>query len=94
MAIQLPVKLTAKGLLIPRSIFQMWDEIEVWQEEDRIIIQPKSATMPPRERALAKKALREDGLLLDIEDAPLSPPVSQTERFRTCTETRRRTSSF
>jgi len=80
MATQLPVKMTAKGLLIPRSTLQQWNEIEVWQEENRIVIQPKGSTTPTQERALAEQALREDGLLLDTGGAPLSPPVSPAER--------------
>jgi hypothetical protein len=80
MATQLPVKMTAKGLLIPHSSLQQWGEIEVWQEENRIVIQPKVSKTPTRERALAEQVLREDGLLLDIGGVPLSPPVTPAER--------------
>jgi hypothetical protein len=75
----IPVQMTARGLLIPRAALQNWGEIEVLQEDRRIIIQPKTVT-PPEERELVIQALREDGLLLDMTGEPLSPPVTPAER--------------
>jgi len=75
----LTVKMTAKGLLIPRATLQQWGEIEVVQEENRIVIQPKTLTTA-QERELAAQVLREDGLLLDLGGAPLSPPATPAER--------------
>jgi hypothetical protein len=80
MATQVPIKLTNKGLLIPLSLIQEWDEIEVWQEEERIIVQPKGTKTHDKERDLAEQALREDGLLWEVEQAPVSPPPTDAER--------------
>jgi hypothetical protein len=82
MASSIAIEITAQGVLIPRATIQNWGEIEVVQEDYRIIIQPKSLTSA-QERELILQALREDGLLTTITDTEsLSPPATPAERAR------------
>ena len=79
MTTTLAVQMTPQGLLIPRAAFQDWGEVEVLQEKRRIIVQPQ--TLPPtQERELVIRALRQDGLLVEMAGEPLSPPVTPEER--------------
>ena len=73
------VQMTPQGLLIPRAALGDWDEVEVWQENQRIIIQPQ-ALSPAQERELVIQALRQDGLLVEMAGESLSPPVTPEER--------------
>ncbi len=59
------VQMTPQGILIPRAAFQDWGEIEIVQEKQRIVIQPKALT-PAQERELVIQALRQDGLLVEM----------------------------
>ena len=79
MAATTVAQMTPQGLLIPRAAFQDWGEIEVVQEKQRIVVQPKSLT-PSQERELAIEALRQDGLLVEMVAEPISPPVTPEER--------------
>ena len=79
MAATTVAQMTPQGLLIPRAAFQDWGEIEVVQEKQRIVVQPKSPT-PSQERELVIEALRQDGLLVEMVVEPISPPVTPEER--------------
>jgi virulence-associated protein VagC len=79
MTTTIAVQMTPQGLLIPRAALGDWDEVEVWRENQRIIIQPQ-ASSPAQERELVIQALRQDGLLVEIVGEPLSPPVTPEER--------------
>jgi virulence-associated protein VagC len=79
MTTTIAVQMTPQGLLIPRAALGDWDEVEVWRENQRIIIQPQ-ASSPAQERELVVQALRQDGLLVEIVGEPLSPPVTPEER--------------
>ncbi|RME38317.1 MAG: hypothetical protein D6793_02910 [Thermoflexia bacterium] len=43
MAPEIFVQVTPQGVLVTSPIFQNWEEVEVIQEEDRIILQPRRA---------------------------------------------------
>jgi len=73
------VQMTPQGILIPLAAIQDWGEIEVVQEKQRIIIQPKALT-PAQERELVIQTLRQDGLLVEMTGEPLSQPVTPEER--------------
>ncbi len=79
MATPLAVQTTAQGILIPRAAFQDWGEIEVLQEKDRIVIQPKPPA-PVQEREAITQALREAGLLDEPKVAPDLPLISDEKR--------------
>jgi len=71
--------MTPQGLLIPRAAIQEWGKVEVLREKRRIIVQPQAST-PAQERELVIRALRKDGLLVEMAGEPLSPPVTPEER--------------
>ena len=79
MATTLAVQMTPQGILIPRAAFQDWGKVEVLWEKRRIIVQPQTST-PAQERELVIRALRKDGLLVEMAGEPLSPPVTPEER--------------
>ncbi len=79
MATTIAVQMTPQGLLIPHAALGDWDKVEVWRENQRIIIQPQ-ALSPVQERELVIQALRKDGLLVEMVGEPLAPPVTPEER--------------
>lgn len=50
MAHEIFVQVTSRGILVTSPIFQDWEEVEVIQEEERIILQPRRA---PERRPIA-----------------------------------------
>jgi hypothetical protein len=76
MSTVIATEVTPQGLLIPRSALQEWleQEIEVIKEQQRIIIQPKSAPRTERERVL--QILEATGLLLPPESPLDHKPLS------------------
>jgi len=77
MPISIAVQMTSQGLLIPRAALRDWDEVEVIEEQQRIIIRPKPTPGTEHERVL--RILKASGLLVKHESAPTSPPVSPAE---------------
>ena len=79
MATTIAVQITPQGVLIPHAAIQEWIEqgLEVVKDEQRIIIQPRSAPRTKRERVL--RILEDSGLLVKPQWEPTSPPVSSTE---------------
>lgn len=43
MAHEIFVQITSQGILVTSPIFQDWEEVEVIQEEGRVILQPRRA---------------------------------------------------
>lgn len=81
MATPISIEWTPKGLLIPRTELEGWDEIEVLRENERIVIQPREApASPTREMVIA--ALRQAGLVMPIATEPPLDVVSPEERAR------------
>lgn len=80
MATTITVQITPQGVLIPHAAVQEWIEqgLEVIKDEQRIIIQPRSAPRTERERVL--RILEESGLLVKPRWEPVIPPVSPEER--------------
>lgn len=78
---QITVQMTPDGLLINHPRLQEWLNrgVDIIQEDDRIIVQPKPlpTLAPDRERVL--QILGATGLLVKPEWTPISPPVSDTE---------------
>jgi hypothetical protein len=76
MSTVIATKVTPQGLLIPTSALQEWleQEIEVIKEQQRIIIQPKSAPRTERDQVL--QILEAAGLLLPAEAPPVRKPPS------------------
>jgi len=79
MSTAIAVQITEQGILLPRAAYQDWGDIEVIKEERRIIIRPKALT-PQQEQDLAIQALREDGLLAELNWEATYPPVTPKER--------------
>jgi hypothetical protein len=80
MSISIAVKMTPQGLLIPRSALHDWldQELEIIKEQQRIVIQPKTAPATERERVL--QILETAGLLLPVESPmPVRDPLSTPE---------------
>lgn len=75
------VRMTAKGLLIPRSALGDWEkeELEAVREEQAIIIRPKPTSCDTR--AQVRQVLRRAGMLYE-PDWETPPPVSPEERAR------------
>jgi len=82
MTTSVTVQVTPQGLLIPRAAIREWLDrgIEVVKDKDeeRIVIQPRSAPRTERERVL--QILEASGLLVKPQWKPTSPPVSPAER--------------
>ena len=81
MAKTIPVKITDKGLLIPREVLGGLDkgDLEAIREENQIVIRLKS--QPVDERAQVEQVLRAAGLLYKL-DWEQPSPVSEEERAR------------
>jgi hypothetical protein len=79
MATTISVQVTSRQILIPRAAIRHWDEVEVTQTEQHIVLSPKTLS-PAGERELAIQALREDGLLYEPEGESDVPVVSDEER--------------
>ena len=79
MSTRIEARITPEGLVIPHAAIREWLEqgIEVIKDEERIVIQPQSASLTEREHVL--QILEEDGLLVKPEWQPTSPPVSDAE---------------
>jgi hypothetical protein len=79
MVTKIAVQITPQGVLIPHAAVQEWIEqgLEIVKDEQRIVIQPRSAPRTERERVL--RILEESGLLVKPQWEPTSPPVSSTE---------------
>jgi hypothetical protein len=80
MVTKIAVQITPQGVLIPHAAVQEWIEqgLEIVKDEQRIIIQPRSAPRTERERVL--RILEESGLLVKPRWEPVTPPVSPEER--------------
>jgi len=79
MTTTLNIQMTGQGILIPRTAFQDWGEVEVVQEKRRIVTQPKTSILA-QGRELVIQALHEEGLLVETDREPLSPPAMPEER--------------
>jgi len=77
MATTIDVQITPQGVLIPHAAVQEWIEqgLEVIKDEQRIIIQPRSAPRTERERVL--RILEDSGLLVKPQWEPVTPPASE-----------------
>ncbi len=75
------VRMTAKGLLIPRTALGDWEkeELEAVREKQAIIIRPKPTSGDTR--AQVRQVLRRAGMLYE-PDWETPPPVSTKERAR------------
>jgi hypothetical protein len=80
MATPVQVKETPAGLLVPRELYDRLGEIEIVEQPDAILIRSKAAK-PPSLRVRAREALRQAGLVVDL-DWEEPPPVSPEERSR------------
>ena len=76
---QITVQVTPQGLLISHPLLHEWLErgVDIIQEDERIIVQPKPLASTGRERVL--QTLEATGLLVKLDWPPISPPVSDTE---------------
>lgn len=76
---QITVQMTPQGLLIRHPRLQEWLErgVDIIEEDERIIVQPKPVASTDRERVL--QTLEATGLLVKPEWSPISPPVSDAE---------------
>lgn len=81
MSTTVTVRMTGKGLLIPRDALDELgtEDLEAVREEGKIVIRPKSTTSD--ERAQVRQALRDAGMLYTPEWKPPAP-VSAEERAR------------
>ncbi len=76
------VKVTQRGVLIPRRMVTAWGdvkEVEIEQRADVIIIKPKYAAAPQRERIVQE--LRVAGLVEEMPWADLAPPPPETRAY-------------
>ncbi len=80
-ATRITPEITPQGVVIPREAVQEWLDqgIEIIKNRGRTVIQPQ-ALSAGQEKSLAIQALREDGLLVNIEKTTQSPPSSPEER--------------
>ena len=77
------VQMTPQGLLVPRKAIQKWLKrgLDVFQDESRIIIQPKTDTNSQDERVL--RLLESGELLMPVEPLPRGhKPVRPAEQAR------------
>jgi len=81
MARTLPVEMTRRGLLIPHEAIRDWEDIEIVQEERRIVIQPRQTNRLEQREAVIQ-ALRENNLLIELSGEILSPPPTEEERLQ------------
>ncbi|HID62583.1 MAG TPA: hypothetical protein EYP49_07585 [Anaerolineae bacterium] len=80
MVTKIAVQITPQGVLIPHAAVQEWIEqgLEVIKDEQRIIIQPRSA--PRTERECVLRILEDSGLLVEPHWEPVTSPISPKER--------------
>ena len=58
-------KITDAGLLIPKQMFEGIDEVEIQQQDDRIVVIPRRATDPIL-------GLGQHPVVVDVEDASVN----------------------
>lgn len=80
MSLEIKIRMTPQGLLIPRAALGDWaaQELEAVRERQSIVIRPKPVSSSEQQQVL--QALREDGLLVEIPQPPLQPPPTPEER--------------
>jgi hypothetical protein len=81
MTTEIAVQMTSQELRIPLTGLEAWNdaELEIVREKHAIVIRPRKLK-PQQERELAIQALREDGLLVEMKQMPIYPPVTPGER--------------
>lgn len=76
------VKVTQRGVLIPRRMVTAWGdvkEVEIEQRADIIIIKPKLTAPPQREQIMQE--LRAAGLVEEMPWADLTPPPPERRAY-------------
>ncbi len=81
MATEIVAQVISQELHIPLTGLDAWQdaELELVREKSVLVIRPRKLK-PLQERELAIQALREDGLLVEMKQTPIYPPIAPGER--------------
>jgi hypothetical protein len=81
MTTEIVAQVVSQELHIPLNGLEAWQdaELEIVRENSMLVIRPRRSKPLP-ERELAIQALREDGLLVEMKQAPIHPPIAPGER--------------
>lgn len=81
MTTEIIAQVTPQEVRIPLAGLGAWQdaELELVREKSMLVIRPRKLK-PLQERELAIQALREDGLLVEMKQTPIYPPIAPGER--------------